>query len=183
MDRDDYASAGIKSATRTCQGQWLIVSSATPLLHGCRLYVRSNSTHSQQRTLTHSFQRLHSTLRHPQQEWQKGIAAFNTLPSLSHRFGSGNVKQCIATAYRCLAQAYKYGLEHPSLLHPSLIDPHHTNAYALSMGSGEAITLKFDSRPHIAGDKINGFIVLDVQKAIEEKIEQVRVKVRGSAVA
>jgi hypothetical protein len=51
------------------------------------------------------------------------------------------------------------------------------------MGSGEAVTLKFDARPYIAGDEIHGFVVLDVQRAIEEKIEQVRVKVRGSAVA
>jgi hypothetical protein len=51
------------------------------------------------------------------------------------------------------------------------------------MGSGEAITLKFDARPYVAGDKINGFVVLDVQRAIEDKIETIRVKVRGSAVA
>jgi hypothetical protein len=51
------------------------------------------------------------------------------------------------------------------------------------MGSDEAVTLKFDSRPYVAGDKINGFVVLDVQRAIEEKIKQVRVKVRGSAMS
>jgi hypothetical protein len=54
---------------------------------------------------------------------------------------------------------------------------------SLPMGLGEAITLKFDAKPYVAGDKINGFVVLDVQRAIEEKIEQVRVKVRGSAMS
>lgn len=42
--------------------------------------------------------------------------------------------------------------------------------------------LLFDPRTYVAGERISGVVELDVPMAIEDKIEQVRVKLRGSAV-
>lgn len=46
-----------------------------------------------------------------------------------------------------------------------------------------AIKLLFDPRTYVAGECITGVVELDVPTAIEDKIEQVRVKLRGSATA
>jgi hypothetical protein len=45
-----------------------------------------------------------------------------------------------------------------------------------------AIKLLFDPRTYVAGERISGVVELDVPAAIEDKIEQVTVKLRGSAV-
>jgi hypothetical protein len=51
------------------------------------------------------------------------------------------------------------------------------------MGSGEAFTLEFDARPRVAGHKITGAVVLNVRRALDDKIERIRVRLRGSALA
>jgi hypothetical protein len=51
------------------------------------------------------------------------------------------------------------------------------------MGSGEAFTLDFDARPRVAGHKITGAVVLNVRRALDDKIERIRVRLRGSALA
>lgn len=45
-----------------------------------------------------------------------------------------------------------------------------------------AIKLLFEPRTYIAGERISGVVEIDVPKAIEDKIEQVTVKLRGFAV-
>ncbi|KAH6919308.1 hypothetical protein BKA70DRAFT_1394636 [Coprinopsis sp. MPI-PUGE-AT-0042] len=44
-----------------------------------------------------------------------------------------------------------------------------------------AIRLLFDARTYVAGERISGVVELDFRMALEDKIEQVRVKLRGSA--
>ncbi|KAH6916672.1 hypothetical protein BKA70DRAFT_1250246 [Coprinopsis sp. MPI-PUGE-AT-0042] len=44
-----------------------------------------------------------------------------------------------------------------------------------------AVKLLFDSRTYVAGERIFGVVELDFRKTIEDKIEQVRVKLRGTA--
>ena len=44
-----------------------------------------------------------------------------------------------------------------------------------------AIRLLFDPRTHVAGDRVFGAVELDMRMALEDKIEQVRVKLRGTA--
>jgi hypothetical protein len=44
-----------------------------------------------------------------------------------------------------------------------------------------AIKLVFDTRTYVAGERIVGVVELDFRVALEDKIEQVRVKLRGTA--
>ncbi|KAH6899230.1 hypothetical protein BKA70DRAFT_1569632 [Coprinopsis sp. MPI-PUGE-AT-0042] len=44
-----------------------------------------------------------------------------------------------------------------------------------------AIKLLFDARTYVAGERISGVVELDFRMVLEDKIEQVRVKLRGSA--
>jgi hypothetical protein len=43
-----------------------------------------------------------------------------------------------------------------------------------------ALTLNLQSRTYVAGERVSGVVQLDFLRAQEEKIEQVRVKLRGS---
>jgi hypothetical protein len=51
-----------------------------------------------------------------------------------------------------------------------------------SLSSHEsALKLVFDARTFVAGERIFGIVELDFPMALEDKIEQVRVKFRGNA--
>jgi hypothetical protein len=49
----------------------------------------------------------------------------------------------------------------------------------LLSSQSDAIKLVFSPLPRIAGDKVLGHVEFDIQRALDDKIEQLRVKLRG----
>jgi hypothetical protein len=60
---------------------------------------------------------------------------------------------------------------------------HSAKMTSMFSSHSDALRLNVEDRPYVSGERIAGFVDVDIRRALEEDIESIKVKLRGNAVA